>query len=195
MTRRTHMAIVMAALSLVALAGSAEATTSQTRACLVASKRARLNCTNTCRSSYITNFEGCFGPGSACAAACLNDQATCQSGPATATAECKQDTLFCADGNQSGANGCTAANATIGQCGTILKSALTDCTDATKHPEGALVCAANARLDNLRCQDNCQLLFAPALDTCNQNFADCTGACASCLNPTDCPSPSHRPRY
>src|SRR2546426_12115853 len=102
---RTHLALVTAALGLLVLAGSAGAVTSRTRACLFAAKRSRVNCFNACRADYITNFQGCFGPGSACAAACLNDQATCQSGPGESLAACKRDTLFCADGSENGVNG------------------------------------------------------------------------------------------
>jgi hypothetical protein len=194
MTRRTQMATIGAALGMLVLTPPAGAVTSRTRACLFAAKRSRVNCLNTCRSDYITNFQGCFGPGSACAAACLNDQATCQSGPGESLAACKRDTLFCADGSENGVNDCTSANATTGACASTLRSALDDCTDPDKHPEGALACASNARLDNLRCQSACQILFAPALQACNQAFSDCTESCASCRNAVDCPSPAHRRR-
>jgi hypothetical protein len=194
MTRRTHGAMLVAAVGLLVLAGSAGAVTSRTRACLFAAKRSRVNCTNTCRSDYVTNFQGCFGPGSLCAAACLNDQATCQTDPSNALGACKRDTLYCADGSANGVNGCTSATATNGGCATTLRSVLNDCTDPTKHPEGDAVCASNARLDNLRCQQGCQLVFAPALQACNQGFSDCTESCASCRNEPDCPSPAHRQR-
>src|SRR5436309_1689583 len=150
MTRRTHLAMVVAAVGLLVVAGSAGAVTSRTRACLFAAKWSRVNCVNTCRSDYITNFQGCFGPGSLCAAACLNDQATCQTDPSNALGACKRDTLYCADGSENGVNGCTTAD--TGGCATTLRSVLNDCSDAQKHPEGADACASAARLDNLRCQ-------------------------------------------
>src|SRR5438094_8434940 len=93
------------------------------------------------------------------------------------------DTLFCSDGNANGVNGCAAANATIGGCGETLKDALKNCNNASD-PE---LCASNARLDNLRCQQACQLLFAPALQACNLGFSDCTESCASCRSRNDCP--------
>jgi hypothetical protein len=183
MMLRARTVTLIAVSGLLLLAESAGAISSTTRACVVATRKARANCITMCRTDYFSTFAACYGPGSMCAAGCLNDQANCQSGPNTMLSDCKLDTLFCSDGNPNGVNGCSPANATIGNCGETLKTVLKNC-NTDPNPE---VCASNARLDNLRCQQACQLLFAPALQTCNQNFSDCTGSCASCRSQTDCP--------
>ena len=189
MIRRAVAVTVLAISGLLVLAAPAGAVTSRTRACVFAAKKTRVNCVTMCRNDYVTTFAACYGPGSACAAQCLNDQATCQSGsdghsgPNGLLSDCKLDTLFCADGNQNGVNGCTAANATIGGCGETLKTTLTACNN-DPNPD---LCASNARLDNLKCQQACQLVFAPALQACNQAFSDCTESCASCRSRADCP--------
>jgi hypothetical protein len=41
---------------------------------------------------------------------------------------------------------------------------------------------------------DCQLLYAPAIQACNNGFNDCTQACASCRQPADCPIPTLRQR-
>ena len=178
---RTVTAIAVSGLLLVA--ASAGAVTSRTRACVFAARKARSNCITTCRTDYFGTFAACYGPGSACAAACLNDQANCQAIPSGTLSDCKLDTLFCPDGNPNGTNGCNPATATIGGCGETLKEALKNCNTAAD-PEA---CASSARLDNLRCQQACQILFAPALQACNQGFSDCTESCASCRSRSDCP--------
>jgi len=35
---------------------------------------------------------------------------------------------------------------------------------------------------------------APAIQACNDDFNDCTQACASCRQPADCPIPTLRQR-
>ena len=183
MILRARTVTVIAASGLLLIAASAGAISSRTRACVFAARKTRANCITMCRNDYIGTFAACYGPGSACAAACLNEQANCQAGPNATLTDCKLDTLFCGDGNSNGTNGCSAANATIGGCSETLKEALKNCNNAAD-PEA---CASAARLDNLRCQQACQLLFAPALQQCNSNFSDCTGACASCRSRADCP--------
>ena len=105
MIRRIGAVTLIAVSALLLVAGSAGAVTSRTRACLFAARKTRVNCITMCRSDYISTFSACYGPGSACAAACLNDQANCQSGPNTTLSDCKIDTLFCPDGNENGAPG------------------------------------------------------------------------------------------
>ena len=60
-------------------------------------------------------------------------------------------------------------------CTQTLQGALEGCKSAAD-PVG---CAGMARIDQLKCNQQCVLNEAPALQVCNTNFNDCLQSCAS----------------
>jgi len=180
MTRRLTSAVLLSA-GLFFLATEAGAISSRTRVCVKASKDARRRCVATCGTDFQATFSSCFGPGASCAAACIVAQSNCLLDPVSRRADCQNDT----DPNPTDAT-------EQGACSIRQRAALEDCTGPEiANPEA---CASEARLAGLRCIQDCQLLYAPAIQGCNDDFNDCTQACASCRNPTDCPIPTLRKR-
>jgi hypothetical protein len=190
MTRRLTL---VALVAFIAVAGTAHALTSRTRLCISKAKAARLSCRTmalqACNTDFTNAFTSCFGPGADCAAACISAQASCLTTPVSSRTACQKDT----DPNPSD-------GVIEGACATRLKDDLTCCTDPKCVLENnlstdPLVCASNARLDNFKCVQDCQLVYQPAVDQCNSSFNDCTQACASCRDATDCPSAAVRSSF
>lgn len=181
MTRRLASATLLTAVSLFALATAAEAISSRTRLCIKATRDARKRCVTTCGTDFQTTFSSCFGPGAGCAAACIATQSNCLLDPVSDRAACQKDT------DPDPGNGIPE-----GACAARQRAALEDCTG----PEitDPVRCASDARLEGLRCIQACQLLYAPAIQQCNDDFNECTQACASCRRDTDCPIPTTRKR-
>lgn len=75
-----------------------------TRECIESSRLMRKTCLNQCTQDFRGMFVNCFGPGRACTASCVREQAACLAIPAGARLQCQQ--------------GCTAN----------LESALASCT-------------------------------------------------------------------
>jgi hypothetical protein len=176
MTRRLASALMVSTLGLVVLATGAEAISSRTRLCVLATRTARRACVLQCGSDFQNTFASCFGPGAECAAACISEQSQCLLAPVAGRTACQKDTdPNPGDGVDEGA------------CAVKLRAALQDCTG----PDVAdpTQCASDARLAALRCTQDCQVLYAPAIQSCNTSFNDCTQACASCRRPGDCPAP------
>jgi hypothetical protein len=164
MTRRLASALTVTAVGLLVLASAAGAITSKTRLCIVAARTARKACVLQCSSDFTNTFETCFGPGAGCAAACITAQSQCELAPVSARAACDKDT----DPNPTdGLN--------RGACAVKLRAALQGCTTAANPTQ----CASDARLASLQCTQECQFLYAPAIQDCNVAFNSCTQACAS----------------
>ncbi len=175
MTRRLASALMVTTFGLVVLATGAEAISSRTRLCVLAARTARRACVLQCGADFTNTFATCFGPGAGCAAMCISQQSQCLLGPVAGRAACEKDTdPNPGDGIDQGA------------CAVKLRDALQNCNTAAD-PTG---CASAARLAALQCNQDCQLLYAPAIQTCNTAFNDCTQACASCRNASDCPPPT-----
>jgi hypothetical protein len=181
MTRRLVSAAILTIFGLFTLATDAGAISSRTRLCLKATKDARRRCVTTCGTDFQASYSSCFGPGAACAASCIVAQSNCLLDPVSRRADCQNDT----DPNPADA-------IPQGACAARQRAALEDCTGPEiADPEA---CASAARLDGLRCIQDCQLLYAPAVQVCNDEFNDCTQACASCRQPSECPIPTLRKR-
>lgn len=177
MTKRLLWAGLLTAFAVFTLAFDAGAISSRTRLCLKAAKDARRRCVATCGTDFQTTYSSCFGPGASCAAACIAAQSNCLLDPVSRRADCQNDI----DPNPND-------NIQQGACATRQRAALEDCTGPEiADPEK---CASDARLDGLRCIPDCQLLHAPDIQACNDDFNDCTQACASCRQPADCPIPA-----
>ncbi|MCW5893636.1 MAG: hypothetical protein KIT14_24240 [bacterium] len=157
MTRRLTV-LAVAALGVMLSVQSASALTQETRTCIKNSRGAlktcRIDAIAACRQTFQTTFEGCFGPGAACATACSQEQAGCQSGPASVQVGCN--------------DGCA---------GTF--SAALDACRLKDTPEARLDCASQARLDQFTCRQACALTVQPALQACGNVFSNCLQACAS----------------
>jgi hypothetical protein len=178
MKRRPAPLTLLAIAALLAAVTTAGAFSSRTRLCIAAAKNARLKCTGTCTSDYSNTFATCFGPGADCAAMCISGQATCLSGPIAARTACQKDTV--PDPTQP----------TVGACSVTLRNDLQDCTGPdVADPTG---CASAARVKALVCTNACTVLYQPMVQDCATAFNDCTQACASCRNPSDCPFPTAR---
>ena len=158
------------------LATGAEAISSRTRACILAARTARRSCTLQCVKDFQNMFAGCFGPGAQCAAGCITQQSQCLLPPVGGRTACQKDT----DPNPG--NGVDE-----GACAVKLRAALQDCTGPdVADPDK---CASDARLAGLRCNEDCDFVYAPAIQACNIAFNDCTQSCASCRRSGDCPTP------
>ena len=164
MTRRLASTLLVTVGGLLLLASAATAITTKTRLCISAARTARKACVVQCGTDFSNMFTTCFGPGAACAAACITAQSQCLLSPVAARAACEKDTdPNPGDGLDQGA------------CAVKLRAALQACnTDANPTQ-----CASNARLAALQCTQQCQLIYAPAIQACNTGFNDCTQACAS----------------
>jgi hypothetical protein len=139
------------ALGLCLTATGAHALSLRTKECIAATRTERRTCVTQCTETSRNRYASCFGPGAACAAACIGEQSTCQTDPANAQIECGRN------------------------CNTALRSALALCVD---QPD-PVACADNARLDGLKCTQACALAAAPALQICSRNFSECVETCAS----------------
>lgn len=161
MTRRLTI-LAAAAFGLVLGVQNASALTAETRACIKNSRSALRSCrveaTANCRSQFQSTFEGCFGPGAACATACSQQQAGCQAPAAETQATCGLD------------------------CGDTFKTALDGCRDKPD-PASRLDCTNMARLDQFTCRQACALAAQPALQACSADFSNCLQACASTRTP------------
>jgi hypothetical protein len=189
MTRRLASATLLTAVGLLVFASAAQALSSRTKLCISAARNAKKACVRQCIDSYSNTFTSCFGPGADCAAACIREQSACLVDPVAARTACQKDTdPFPANGIDEGA------------CNVKLRDALECCSDPTcdfsdGHADAdALACASRVRLEALVCANNCEILFAPQIQVCNTQFNDCTQACASCRNPSDCPTARSRRR-
>jgi hypothetical protein len=164
MTRRLTI-LAAAALGLMLGAQHASALTQETRQCIKISKSSlkdcRRNAIDDCRKAFQAEFEGCFGPGAGCAAACSREQAACQDaegGPAASLKTCTED------------------------CNATFETAIDACR-GKESPEARLDCSSTVRLDAFTCRQACQLRVQPALQVCGNLFSDCIQACASKPNP------------
>lgn len=150
MTRRIGPA-ALSVLGLLLVASAAEAITFRTRQCISAARSARRGCVTQCTEDFRTTFASCFGPGSACAALCIQEQAACQSPFAEARVECTRT------------------------CNSDLRTALQGCPD---QPD-PVTCADTARMMAISCTAGCTILVAEDLQLCSTGFNDCIEACAS----------------
>src|SRR2546426_12589055 len=174
--RRPASSLMVSALGLVVLATGAEAISTRTRLCIAAARGSRQACTRQCVTDFQNMFATCFGPGAGCAAACISQQSQCLLAPVAGRTACQKDTdPKPGDGVDEGA------------CAVKLRAALQDCTGPdVADPDK---CASDARLAALRCNEDCEFLYAPDIQGCNLDFNDCTQACASCRRVADCPTP------
>jgi hypothetical protein len=164
MTRRIASTLMVTTVGLLVLASAAGAITTRTRLCISAARTARKACVLQCAGDFTNTFETCFGPGAGCAAACISAQSQCELGPVAARAACEKDT------DPSPGDGLNR-----GACAVKLRAALQGCNTAANPAQ----CASDARLAALQCTQECQLIYAPAIQTCNAGFNSCTQACAS----------------
>jgi hypothetical protein len=150
MTARFPIA-ALALASLVLAAGPAHALSFRTRQCVSAARAARGGCIRQCTEDFRTNFATCFGPGSACAAACITEQGTCQTPYALAKVECTRN------------------------CNGALRTALSECAGQLD----PALCADAARMQAINCTSGCAVAAAGPLQTCSTQFQDCIQSCAS----------------
>lgn len=161
MTRRLTV-LAVAAFGLVLGVESASALTQETRACIRDSRATlrscRIQATADCRQAFQSTFQGCFGPGAACATACSQDQAACQGPSAETQVSCNES------------------------CGSTFEAALDACRELAT-PESRLACTNDARLDQFTCRQACSLAAQPALQACSSEFSNCLQSCASTRTP------------
>jgi hypothetical protein len=169
MIRRTALATIVALAALVVVASTSHATSSITRKCIVKQRGTLKTCRASCVSDFRTNQAACFGPGLACAQTCQDDNDTCRGPVQTALDNCL-----------------TTRDLTPPSCVDTLATALDGCRAKPAGPDQDS-CANQARLDNLNCQLNCRGSVDELFLACNQTFANCLGACASCATPGVCP--------
>ena len=150
MTARFSTA-ALALASLVLAAGPAQALSFRTRQCVSAARTARGGCIRQCTEDFRTNFANCFGPGSACAAACIAEQGACQTPYALAKVECTRT------------------------CNSDLRTALSGCADQLD----PAACADAARVQAINCTSGCAVAAAGPLQACTTQFQDCIQSCAS----------------
>jgi hypothetical protein len=157
MTRRLTV-LAAAALGLVLGVQNASALTQETRTCIrnsrTALKQCRVTATQECRDAFQSTFQGCFGPGAACATACSAAQSACQAPAAEAQVACNET------------------------CGGTFETALDACRELGT-PEARLACTGEARLDQFTCRQACALAAQPALQACSNGFSNCLQSCAS----------------
>ena len=181
MTRRFATFTLLAGLALTAFAPtSARAISSRTRLCIAAARTARKTCTTQCLTDFQNTYVSCFGPGADCAASCISQQSSCLLGPVSARTACEKDT----DPNPND-------GVAEGACATNQRDDLECCSDPTctvKLDPDPIQCASKARLKAIACNNDCVLVYAPAVQACNQAFNDCTQACASCRD-SSCANP------
>ncbi len=183
MTRRRAPLCLLALFALAAYAPEARAISSRTRLCIAAARNARKACVVQCGTDFQNTFTTCFGPGAGCAGGCITAQSNCLVSPVAARTACEKDT----DPNPND-------GIPEGACAVNLRNDLQCCGDptcTTKLDPDPTQCASKARLKGIACNEDCILVYAPAVQACNQAFNNCTQGCASCTNPSDCPTPAN----
>ena len=104
----------------------------------------------TCESAFRTSVPPCFGTASACATACLADQAACLEGPNTRQVSCQQ---ICTDTEKESRRGCARS-------------------------QNSSRCNISVKLRGLKCRQHCQRAALPTLQGCNSRFDSCLKTCA-----------------
>lgn len=159
MTRRPALiaAAALAVFGLTTFVQTADAITAKTRQC-VRDARQRLRQRTTearveARDKFSDEFTSCFGPGADCASACMTAQAVCQEPFNTAAATAR------------------------GNCAAKFQEDLDKCRlPGELDPQQ---CASAARLVQFACNQEAAADAAPGIQGCNDEFGQCTAACAS----------------
>jgi hypothetical protein len=168
MIRRTALATIAALAALVVVASTSHATSTITRKCIIKQRQNLKTCRASCVTDFRTNQAACFGPGLACAQQSQDNNDACRLPIQNALNDCL-----------------TTKDLPSPSCVDKLTAALDVCRANPAADQDS--CANQARLDNLNCQLACRGAVDELFLACNQTFANCLGACASCATPDVCP--------